>query len=160
LDYEFLEEHATADIAFRAGGESLDELFTAAAEAVLNVMVEELESIEPREKRRISLEKPELDLLLFAFLQELIYYKDAEGLLLRVPAVRIEEAGGWRLEAEAAGETIDPSRHRMWVDVKAITLHRFSLEETGRGWEPLSFSTFNPHFEPTPARPTFLSSTG
>jgi SHS2 domain-containing protein len=97
-------------------------------------MVEELESIEPREKRRISLEKPELDLLLFAFLQELIYYKDAEGLLLRVPAVRIEEAGGWRLEAEAAGETIDPSRHRMWVDVKAITLHRFSLEETGRGW--------------------------
>jgi SHS2 domain-containing protein len=31
------------------------------------------------------------------------------------------------------GEKIDPNRHRMRVDVKAVTLHHFSLEETDSG---------------------------
>ena len=33
------------------------------------------------------------------------------------------------------GEPIDPQRHRLRVDVKAVTLHRFSIEKTAQGWE-------------------------
>ncbi len=136
MPYEYLEDVAIADIAFRARGRTLEEAFTAAADAVTNAMVEKLDSLEPRETRAIEVEAEALDLLLFQFLQELIFYKDAEQLLLRVPQVQIEERpGGYRLRAQAQGERLDPAKHHLRVDVKAVTLHRFSLESTPGGWD-------------------------
>jgi SHS2 domain-containing protein len=136
MSYEFLEDMATADIAFRAQGKDLVELFTAAAEATMNVMAEELDSIRPLDRRDFSLENEALDMLLFNFLQEFIYYKDAEQLLLRVDRLELrEEDGRHLLAARTAGEVIDPERHLMRVDVKAVTLHQFELRETPQGWE-------------------------
>lgn len=135
MSYQYLENVAIADIAFEASGATLEETFIACAEATLNVMLEELQSLRPSELRTIELERDALELLLFDFIQELIYYKDAELLLLRVSRVRIEEKqGGYALHAEARGEKLDPERHPMNVDVKAVTLHRFSLTRTESGW--------------------------
>jgi len=136
MPYEYLEDVATADIAFRAWGKDLEETFIAAADATMNVMVEELDSIQPRERREFKLENEALDMLLFNFLQELIYYKDAEKLLLRVNQVEIKGKDQHRiLEAMTVGEKLDPNRHHTRVDVKAVTLHRFHLEKTDQGWE-------------------------
>jgi len=138
MPYEFLEDVATADIAFRARGKDLVELFTAAADATMNVMVEELDAIRPEERRDLTLENDALDMLLFDFLQELIYYKDAEQLLLRVNQMDfLTEQGRHRVTARAAGEVINPGRHRMRVDVKAVTLHQFRLQQTSMGWEAM-----------------------
>ncbi len=41
------------------------------------------------------------------------------------------------VEAFLAGETLDPGRHHMRADVKAVTFHRFRLEKTNGGWEAL-----------------------
>ena len=74
-------------------------------------------------------------MLLFDLLQELIFYKDSEQLLLRVDEVRIEtQPGEYRVTATGRGETLDPGRHEQRVDVKAVTLHQFSLEKTDDGW--------------------------
>jgi SHS2 domain-containing protein len=136
MPYEFLEDVATADIAFSAWGETLEETFRAAADATLNVMVEEISAVRPRETREFRLENDQLDMLLFDFLQELIYYKDSETLMLRIPQVRIQDRSKpYVLEAAARGETLDPARHHPRVDVKAVTLHRFNLAQTDRGWE-------------------------
>lgn len=136
MPYEYLEDFATADIAFRAWDRILEKTFVAAGEATMNVMVENLDAIRPRHKRRIRLENDVLDMLLFDFLQELVYYKDAEYLLLRVPEVRItEDKGRYLLSAEGEGEELDSERHEMRVDVKAVTLHHFSLQKTDQGWE-------------------------
>jgi SHS2 domain-containing protein len=136
MPYEFLEDAATADIAFTARGETIEEAFRASAEATLNVMVEEIDAVQPKEKRIWRLENPELDLLLFDFLQEIIYYKDAENLMLRVVQVEIQGDGRkFSLQATARGETLDPDRHFPRVDVKAVTLHQFRLEKTSKGWE-------------------------
>jgi SHS2 domain-containing protein len=35
----------------------------------------------------------------------------------------------------ACGEKLDPDRHHPRVDVKAVTLHRFSLQQGEHGWE-------------------------
>ena len=135
MPYEFLDEIAIADVAFRAWGRDLPEVFTSAADATLNVMVQDLGSIEPKERREIVLENEAPDMLLFDFLQELIYYKDTERLLLRVPHIEIHESEGkYHLRAEAVGEELDPLRHEQGVDVKAVTLHRFSLERDESGW--------------------------
>lgn len=136
MPYEFLDDIAIADVEFRAWGEDLPQVFAAAAEATLNVMVHDLNTVEPREQRPIVLENEALDMLLFDLLQELIYYKDAENLLLRIGDIEIEEKGGlYHLRANAAGELLDPARHEQGVDVKAVTLHRFSLEKTENGWQ-------------------------
>ena len=138
MPYEFLEDIAIADIAFSAWGKDLKETFVAAADATMNVMVEELESIEPKERRELKLENDQLDMLLFDLLQELIYYKDAEELLLRVRQIEIEEKDHRHLlKGVASGEKIDRNRHRLRVDVKAVTLHLFRLEKTEKGWEAL-----------------------
>ena len=136
MPYEFLEDMATADIAFHAWGADLAETFVAAADAVMNVMVEELDAIQDREQRQLTAEHEALDLLLFDFLQALIYYKDAELLMLRVGQVQIEEhPHHYSLTAVARGERLDPNRHRPRVDVKAVTLHRFSLQQRAHGWD-------------------------
>lgn len=128
MPYRYLEEIALADVAFEAWGESREEMFAAAALALVNVMVENPRELESREKVAIRLEHPELDLLLFDFLQELIFYKDARRLLLLVESLVIREEGElFTLEATFGGEEIDPARHHLAVDVKAVTLHRFRV---------------------------------
>ncbi|HEY5192202.1 MAG TPA: archease [Candidatus Deferrimicrobium sp.] len=133
--YRYLEEIATADVAFEAWGATKEETFLAAADATLNTMVEEIGTVAPREPRVFTLAADSLDLLLLELLQELVYHKDAERLLLRVRDLRIEETGsGYRLHAEAIGETIDPGRHPLLADVKAVTLHRLAVERIPDGW--------------------------
>jgi SHS2 domain-containing protein len=133
--YRYLEEIATADIAFEAWGATREETFLAAADATLNTMVEDIGTIAPLERRLFSLAADSLELLLFELLQELVYHKDADRLLLRVRDLRIEETGsGYRLHADAIGETIDRARHPLLADVKAVTLHRLSVEKTPSGW--------------------------
>lgn len=136
--YRYLDDIATADAAFEAWGESLEDLCKAVADATINVMVNDLNTIEPREKREIRLEADAADMLLFELMQELIFYKDAEQLLLRVLDVQIEERGDrLHLVAQAAGERLDPSKHDLVVDVKAVTLHRYRVEPSPRGWEAM-----------------------
>jgi len=138
MPYRYREDLATADVAFEAWGDSVEDLFAAAAEATMNVMVRELSTIARRVKKAIRVREEALDLLLFELLQELIFYKDAERLLLRVDGVRIEKSGnGFELSCEAVGEELDPARHDLIVDVKAVTLHKFKVEQTARGWEAL-----------------------
>ncbi|PYJ72920.1 MAG: archease [Verrucomicrobia bacterium] len=136
MPFHYLEEVGTADIAFEATGRDLPELFTAAADATMNVMIDNLNAIEPRETRQIELSNEKIDMLLFDFLQELIYFKDAERLLLRIREVQIDEKeDAYSLNATAAGESLDPARHRQRADVKAVTLHNFQVERIDGGWK-------------------------
>lgn len=136
MPYRFLEEIGTADIAFEATGRDLPELFSDAANATMNVMIDNLEAIEPREIRQIELSNDKIDMLLFDFLQELIYFKDAERLLLRVRDVQIDEKNEkYVLKTEAIGEPLDEARHYQRADVKAVTLHDFSVEKEDGAWK-------------------------
>jgi SHS2 domain-containing protein len=136
MPYQYLEEIGTADIAFEATGRDLAELFSEAADATTNVMIDNIEAIQPRESRRIKLSNDNLDMLLFDFLQELIFLKDAERLLLRIREVQIAERDEiYFVSATAEGEPLDAERHHQRADVKAVTLHGFSVERTKDGWK-------------------------
>lgn len=136
MPYEYLEEIGTADIAFEATGRDLSELFRDAADATTNVMIDNIEAIQPREIRQIELSNDTLDMLLFDFLQELIFLKDARRLLLRMRAVQIVESDkNYFVKATAEGEPIDAERHHQRADVKAVTLHDFSVERMHGGWK-------------------------
>ena len=133
-DFEFV-EGATSDLSFVARGRSPEDLFRAAAEAFLAATLEEPGPLAADERRRLDLAEPDLDLLLLRFVNELVYLRDAEELLLRPEHLCVEQGDEARLRAELAGERIDRDRHRLLADVKAATAHGLRVAHTDAGWE-------------------------
>jgi SHS2 domain-containing protein len=135
VPYRYLDDIATADVAFEAWGDTPAAMLVAAGDATMNVMVADLAAIGRETRRSIELREETMEFVLFALLGELIYYKDAECLLLRFDTVAIEEEEGRLVvRAEASGEAIDRSRHELLVDVKAVTFHRLAVEDAAEGW--------------------------
>lgn len=136
MPYRYREDIATADVAFEAWGETREELFASAADALLCTMTAAPQEVARREEITIRLEDVEPDLLLWAFLQELVFQKDARRLLLHADRLAIgEERGTVTLDATLRGERLDPARHKLLVDVKAVTLHRLRLAREGDLWK-------------------------
>jgi SHS2 domain-containing protein len=136
MPYVYVDDMALADLAFRAWGPTVEETFIAAAEATMQAMVEDLVTIAPQEERAWEVHEEQLDLLLLQFLQELLFYKDAQRLLLRVSEVQITpQDHDFTLRARAAGERLDPARHALGADVKGVTLHRLQVAKIPDGWE-------------------------
>jgi SHS2 domain-containing protein len=81
-----------------------------------------------------TLEERDLELLLMRFLNELVYLRDAESLLLYPERILVTHDGHARLEGELAGERIDPARHALATDVKAATAHGLRVSPTAEGW--------------------------
>lgn len=135
MPYRFLEDIVTADVAFEATASTIEEMFIAAADATMNVMIDDLEQIQSRIKRSFKSRAQDLETLLFEFLQELIFLKDAEQLLTKVESLEIkQENNGFVLYAVVSGEKIDMTRHALNADVKAVTYHRFSVARQKDGW--------------------------
>jgi len=137
MPFQYRGDIAHADIAFDAWGETLEELFKEAAEATMQVMVEDLTAVRPLEAVDIFVEQEDEEMLLFDFLNEFIFYKDARRLLLlpaRLSIVQLEDGAGYTLQATLQGEEIEVGRHRLNTDVKAVTMLRFSVARAAKGW--------------------------
>jgi SHS2 domain-containing protein len=128
-DFEILEH--TADIGIRARGETVAQLFAAAAIAVQSVAVES-EGVEPRNVYPISVSGEDTESLLVNWLNEVIYYLDAR----RVVFARFEilHLNGREVRAEGYGEPWDPRRHRVKLVVKAATWHQLKVEQRDGRW--------------------------
>lgn len=136
MPYRFLEDEAIADVAFEARGATLSALLSAAALATTNVMVKDLKQVKRRVTKKIATKADSIEMLLFNFLQEIIYYKDAELLLFNSYAVKTKkEKKGFSLVCTARGERLDMKKHELMVDVKAVTLHQFEVKRVARGWK-------------------------
>ena len=135
MPFEYRGDIAHADIAFNAWAGSIEELFKEAAQATMQVMVQDLTAIRPRELIELKLEQNSEEMLLFDFLNELIFYKDARRLILLPAQLTIEKQGeNWSLKSTLRGEEVDPAKHKFSTDVKAVTMLRFSLSKVPEGW--------------------------
>ena len=131
--YRFLEGVVTADLAFEAQGKDLEELFTNAAMALFDAQVK-LETVEPKIIKKGTFENENLEQLLYDFLEQIIFLKDAEQLLFKTVKVKIIKNKAYKLEAEFKGEKIDIKKHELGNDLKAVTWHKFKIEQTPKGW--------------------------
>ena len=136
MSYKFLEDVAIADVAFEATGKTLKQLLESSALAVTNTMVKDLDSIEHKVEKKFTVEGDNAEKLLFNFLQELIFYKDAELLLFNKFELDITpKKNQFQLSVKAYGEKLDMKKHELIVDVKAVTYHGFEIKETKEGWK-------------------------
>ncbi len=130
--YKFFDH--TADVLFEAYGKNLNELFEHAALALEETQVD-VNGVNQNESRTIHLKNDSVEMLLFYFLQELIFFKDFEKILFSKFKLNITENKIYRLSAECLGEVINLEKHELKVDVKAVTLHTFSVEKTKKIWK-------------------------
>ena len=133
MPYRFLEDIATGDAAFEAEGRTLEELFREAAVATFEVMVD-TKGGEPRITREVELKNEAVDGLLFDWLSELVYLKDAEAVLFSKFNVNIKKNDAYELRAKASGENINQQKHILRSDVKAVTFHMFEVKKTEENW--------------------------
>ncbi len=133
MPYRFLEDIATGDAAFEAEGRTLEELFREAAVATFEVMVD-TKGVEPRITREVELKNEAVDGLLFDWLSELVYMKDAEAVLFSKFNVNIKKNDAYELRAKASGENINQQKHILRSDVKAVTFHMFEVKKTEENW--------------------------
>jgi len=123
-------EH-TADIGLRARAADLDGLFAEAAKAFFSVIVENPDAVRPVEQLTFRVEADERDDLMYDWLAELLYLFDTRHLLLCEFDVQVGEGS---LAATVGGEPIDSDRHRLDMEVKAITYHELKVEPSPEGW--------------------------
>jgi SHS2 domain-containing protein len=86
-----------------------------------------------RPDRRIDIEivGADREYLLFDWLRELLFRFDADHLLFSRFEAIVSESG---LRGTAWGEPIDPARHVLSHEVKAITYHGLRVERDGEEW--------------------------
>lgn len=129
--FRFLPHSVTSDVAFEATGKAVDELFQNAAAATFSVMCD-LKKVRPKEKRKISIGAQTLEDLLFTFLDELIFLKDRDSMLFSSFEIGIKHYNNtYHCNGKVLGERIDPLKHNLGVDVKAVTKHNFSVKKEG-----------------------------
>ena len=131
--WEVLESIAVADCALEIVGESLDDLFETAAGALAELMVDPA-TVPITRGRTLALTAPSRDLLLYDWIAELIFLKDAEQTVFTRARVEVSDDSPPRLTAWLAGGPIDPARTALRADPKAVTFHQFALEPTAGGW--------------------------
>ncbi len=135
MPYRYFENTAVTDVAFEAEGGTLKELFQAAAEAVTNVMVRDPEAIGQRVIRLFEMEASSAEMLLYHFLQEVIYLKDSEQLFFRRCEIDIDrECPAWHLSVQAWGGKIDREIYEQTADIKTVSLPDFRILQTCDGW--------------------------
>ena len=127
--YEHFEH--TADLGLRVRAADVNALYAEAAAALFAAIVDGVDTVRPERAVDIHVEGAERDYLLFDWLRELLYRFDAEHLVFSRFDVSVGDAG---LAATAWGEPLDPARHVLSHEVKAITYHGLRVEREGSDW--------------------------
>lgn len=130
--YELFEH--TADLGLRVRAADLDTLFAEAAACLFSAVVEDPAAIRPDTAVTIELAGTDREFLLFDWLKELLTRFDGDQgdqFVFGKFEVRVRDDG---LTATAWGEPLDPARHVLSHEVKAITYHELKVEKTDDSW--------------------------
>lgn len=127
--YELFEH--TADLGLRATAPDLDALFAEMAHALSAAILEDPSSARPTTAVTVEIAGTDREFLLFDWLKELLYRFDAEHQVFGRFEATVRPDG---LTATAWGEPLDPERHLLNHEVKAITYHGLAVEPTAGGW--------------------------
>ena len=123
LGYRVLEH--TADVGLVVYGNDLPQVFSNAARGMFSLLTDR-RRVRAHRSFMVIVEATDLEGLLAAWLEELLFLFETEGALLR--EFRISRLEPTRLEAMARGEVLDPDRHAIKMGIKAVTHHQLKVE--------------------------------
>lgn len=123
----------TADVGFRAYGQTLKEVFENAARGMFSLIVDP-EKVSSRREFAVDVEAEDRETLLVEWLNELIYLFEVEHVVLNK-----FEICDWdeehHLRAKTWGEPIDEKKHEIETVIKACSYHMLKVEPVDpKGW--------------------------
>ena len=121
----------TADLGLRVCANSREALFQEAARGLFSMLVLNLDDVRSQERVTIEVPHDDVEYQLFDWLSELLYRFDTEHLLFGEFDLQFSDGN---LVAVCSGERLDPARHEMDHEVKAITYHGLRVEESNGQW--------------------------
>ena len=129
-EFEILEH--TADIGIIAYGNTKKEVFINAAKGMFKIIDGENKNLKENFYDKIKLEADDMEGLLFAWLNELLYIGETRLVILN--KFQINELSDFQIKAEVEGIKINPPSVKIEKEIKATTYHRLEIkkdEESG-----------------------------
>ena len=121
--YELIDH--TADVGVKAYGKTLSEAFENVAKAMFEIITDNSE-IESVGQYDIHLEAQDLEQLLVDWLSEILFLNSAKNLVFGFFKVEIDEKKN-RLSAHVFGEKYSISKHKIGIEIKAVTYHMLEV---------------------------------
>jgi SHS2 domain-containing protein len=122
----------TADIGICVTADTLTDLFTQAATAIFDQITDRarLSGAHHRQIEVTGIDRPDL---LVNFLRELLSFWTIDACLVK--NVWIRYINDERLTTEINFDEYRPETHEIFKDIKAVTYHGISVDETDAGWK-------------------------
>jgi SHS2 domain-containing protein len=115
----------TADVGVKAYGKTVAQAFEHAAKAMFDIITDS-SVVSPVGQYDITLEAPDLELLLVDWLSKLLFLNGAKNLVFGKFEVTIQ---GTSLRAHVYGEQYDTKKHKMGEEIKAATYHMLEVHQ-------------------------------
>jgi len=125
MSYKFL-DHAT-DAIIEINAKDLKEAFSVAADAVINLTLDQ-DKVEENESKKFVAKGKDLYYLLFSWLEEIPFILITEGFAIKRIEFNIEKNDVYMINAKAFGETLDLKKHNFKVEIKAPTFYDMVIE--------------------------------
>ena len=123
-------EH-TADVGLIAQADCLKELFEALGEGLADFILSR-ETVIRKDRRYITVSAEDVESLAVDFLNRILFLIQAEH--FAVAAVAVSRADATTVAAEVFGEPLDPARHDVHMEVKAITYYALKVSCQDGRW--------------------------
>ena len=131
------EDIALADAAFEVDASSVEEVFRGATQALLESLANPA-TVSGGWERSIERTDGDLPTLLFDWLSEIVYWKDAAGVVFReAPLTLAQEGDVWLLRARLIGAPVDYQTQELHADVKGVTKHLYHVSQEAGRWKAL-----------------------
>jgi SHS2 domain-containing protein len=121
----------TADLGIDVFGKTQADLFSHAALALFDLMIDAAGMQAPQD-RKIVIEGADRTDLFVNFLREILYLFNGDGLVLT--ACRIVQIRAKFLRAAIQADPYDARVHRVKTEIKAVTYHQAAVVKTDAGW--------------------------
>ena len=120
MSYKFL-DHST-DAIIEINAKDLKEAFSTAADAVINLTLDQ-DKVEEIETKEFVSQGKDLYYLLFSWLEEIPFILITEGFAIKRLEFNIEMNETYKIQAKAFGENLDLKKHNFKVEIKAPTFY-------------------------------------
>ena len=125
MSYKFL-DHAT-DAIIEINAKDLKEAFSTAADAVINLTLDQ-DKVEEIETKEFVSQGKDLYYLLFSWLEEIPFILITEGFAIKRLEFNIEMNETYKIQAKAFGENLDLKKHNFKVEIKAPTFYEMIIK--------------------------------
>jgi SHS2 domain-containing protein len=124
-EFEILEH--TADIGIAAYGKTKKEVFINAAKGMFFIITEEVTGFKENFSYNLKLTTENLEGLLFAWLNELLYISETKLVILH--KFKIKDLSNNKISAGVKGTKINQLGCKIKREIKAVTYHRLEIKK-------------------------------